>query len=969
MSAAPTSYGATWDDDSSALAHALFDDLDGVIEVRVIAHPSAPDGRQGLIRRGWFPSADALLARLPQISAQAERDAATVAWGVLPRREHGAGKATDVVEGRAVWVDLDFKDYGSGEEEARGRLATFPLPPSAVVCSGHGLHAYWLLTEPTEPAELSRISTGLARALGGDSCGDAARVLRVPGTHNCKQLDHRRVCSVEQLDVDRRYQPFDFDDYLPSEPEEAAETEAPTTDWSGAPVAEMPVAVAELLDEDRRLRDLFEGRGKAEHSDGGRRQDTSSSGYDFSFVLALVARGLREPQVLAAALRGRPDGRAAAKPDAYVRRTVERALAQAETGSGGAPPSMTGPLPVHYLTELGNTARMLDRHADDFLHCTLWKRDLFWGGQHWKPDETGEHMRRVRDVLDAINAELSEANARARAAKEKGDAQGEKHHNAVAATIRKHLTASQSHRHLTAVVNLARTDQRVACHPRTLDQDPWLLATPTGTLDLWTGRLRDSDRNDRITKASPVAYDAEATAPRWEQFLGEVFGGDCDLIDFVQRAAGYTLTGSTREHKLFMLLGKGANGKSTLVEVLRYVLGDLARTTGADTLLASKHGRGIPNDIAALTGARLAAVSEIPADRKLDEALVKQLTGGDTVTARHLFTEFFDFAPQFKIWLSTNHLPTISGTDEGIWRRIVLVPFDVQVPPHKRDAGLLDTLKAEAPGILRWMVEGCLAWQRQGLAVPESCTRATADYRRQEDWVQRFLDDCFVRSPGLETSKKETYKVYERWARDEGVAPVSKNKLSRELAGAGIEDHRTNAGRSWVGIGILPDDFPQGPATRTRPPQVRASEPGTPGGDAGDAGDASVTHPAEMRHPQNRHKGDHLNDGDAGDAFFHSTAWGERSSPGQGGKRVESTIRENASPPSPMLQERRSAGDSHTVTHSGSASPDASPDPSGGVSSDPPLPLDPPCPGCGRVLQAATDDGTGCPGCLAEAWA
>jgi putative DNA primase/helicase len=268
--------------------------------------------------------------------------------------------------------------------------------------------------------------------------------------------------------------------------------------------------------------------------------------------------------------------------------------------------------------------------------------------------------------------------------------------------------------------------------PEHLDQDPWLFNVENGTIDLKTGELRPHERGALITKLAPVQYDREAECPTWWKFLMRIFNGNLALIEFLQKAVGYALTGSTREQCLFFLHGLGANGKSTLLEIIHTLLGDYAHRTSSETFLIKKSG-GIPNDVAALRGARLVGAVEVESGRRLAEVLIKEMTGGDRISARFLHAEWFDFKPEFKIFLAANHKPVIRGTDHAIWRRIHLIPFNVQIPKPEQDRDLPEKLKAELPGILNWALEGCQMWQLYGLEPPAEVQAATQDYREEMD--------------------------------------------------------------------------------------------------------------------------------------------------------------------------------------------------------------------------------------------
>jgi putative DNA primase/helicase len=301
---------------------------------------------------------------------------------------------------------------------------------------------------------------------------------------------------------------------------------------------------------------------------------------------------------------------------------------------------------------------------------------------------------------------------------------------------------------------------------------------------------------------APVRYEAAATCPTWEAFLDRVMGGNPDLTTYVQKLLGYALTGDAREQCFFIFHGTGANGKSTLTTAVANAVGGYAMHTPTETLLV-KRGDTIPNDVARLHGARLVTAAEAECNRQLAEALVKQLTGGDKMSARFLHGEWFDFAPTFKLLLSVNHKPVIRGTDHAIWRRIHLVPFDVTIPEQERDKTLPAKLESERAGILRWMVEGCLKWQAEGLEPPEAVREATADYREEMDTVGSFLEECCIRDPDAKTAAARLYTQYEAWCQTQSEPKMSKPDFGARLAEKGFTPGRTGrVGRYWRGLAL-----------------------------------------------------------------------------------------------------------------------------------------------------------------------
>lgn len=336
-------------------------------------------------------------------------------------------------------------------------------------------------------------------------------------------------------------------------------------------------------------------------------------------------------------------------------------------------------------TDADNARRFAARFERDARYCRPWKDWLLYEGGRWVRDERGQTVLMAEIVARSIFEEAARAD-------QKDEAM----------TLSKWANSSLNKRGLDAMVSLAQS--HLAISPGEFDQAPWLFNVRNGTVDLSTGELRQPDRDELLTKQAPVLFDANAACPTWERFLLEIMGGNDALVDYLRRAAGYSLTGSTREQCLFILYGTGRNGKSTFIETLNAALGEYSRKAEMRAFLNKGDNAGVNNDIAALRGARLVSAVEIGAERRLNEPLIKEITGGDTITARFLYEEFFQFKPEFKVFLAVNHKPVIKGTDEGIWRRVRLVPFDVTIAPDKVDKDLPDKLQAELPGILNWEI-------------------------------------------------------------------------------------------------------------------------------------------------------------------------------------------------------------------------------------------------------------------------
>jgi putative DNA primase/helicase len=431
------------------------------------------------------------------------------------------------------------------------------------------------------------------------------------------------------------------------------------------------------------------------------------------------------------------------------------------------------------LTDLGNAERLIDRKGDDLRYIFPWKKWLVWDGTRWGQDDCGLVYAWTEEMVRAIGQ--SEAALATTPAEY--------------AALTTWAEKSESRGRIESALALARS--MVALRPDRLDQQPWLLNTTTGTVDLRTAELREHSRDDLLTKWTGVPYDPAAPCPRFETFVSEIMGGDEQLIAFLRRALGYAITGSVREHVLFFLWGDGSNGKSTLINAIRAALGDYAIQAVSDLLLAKRH-ESHPTERADLFGRRFVATIEVEDGRELAEALTKQLTGGDNIRARRMFEDFWEFPPTHKLFLVANHKPTIKGDDQGIWRRILLVPFtqefvdpddDGTIPKgkHAKDRTLDDALKAEAPGILRWLVEGALAWQESGLRPPPAVIAATEEYRKEMDSVRAYVNEVPIRNAAAKVPAGTLFSDYAAWCERNGLKAVTITKLGTWLKKAGYQ--------------------------------------------------------------------------------------------------------------------------------------------------------------------------------------
>lgn len=433
--------------------------------------------------------------------------------------------------------------------------------------------------------------------------------------------------------------------------------------------------------------------------------------------------------------------------------------------------------PSVWATDDALALSFTSRYSEDWRYCAAWGKWLVWDGRRWQADET----LLVHHLIRAICREAAlKADSHRLAAK---------------------LAASST---VGGVERLARTDRRHASTSQEWDADLFALNTPGGVVDLRTGRLRPYDRADRMTKLATAT--PRGDCPRWRAFLADVTGDDADLQAYLQRMVGYCLTGSTAAHALFFLYGTGANGKSVFVNTVATILGDYATSAPMDTFMEARGDRH-PTDLAGLRGARFVSSIETEQGRRWNESKVKALTGGDKVSARFMRQDFFEYTPQFKLVIAGNHKPAIRNVDEAMKRRLHLIPFTVTIPPERRDAQLTDKLLAERDGILAWAVEGCLAWQREGLQPPASVVSATAEYFDEEDAVGDFLDEEAQRHPQARVAVADVFQRWQDWAGRRGEYVGTSRWLAQQLANRGFERTRIHGGvKALAGLSLKPKD-------------------------------------------------------------------------------------------------------------------------------------------------------------------
>ena len=435
--------------------------------------------------------------------------------------------------------------------------------------------------------------------------------------------------------------------------------------------------------------------------------------------------------------------------------------------------------PTYPFTDMGNAERLRDAHGENARYDYARRKWWCWTETQWQVDMTGTVPKWAQKTVRKMRGEATTDDVQNRT------------------NLLKHQASSESRNRIESMIRVA--EPMLAINISQFDRNAELFNVQNGTIDLLTGMLRDHCREDFITKISPVIYDSAATCPGWLEFINTITDGGKELAGYLQRAAGYSLIGENPESALFILHGSGANGKSTFLEVLRYIMGDYSDNIDPKSLMVLRSERA-RNDLAKLKGARYVTTHENEADDHLAEGLMKALTGGDQITARFLYGEEFSYKPGYKIFMATNHLPTIAGTDWGTWRRIRIIKFPRTIPSEKQTKGLAGILKKEASGILNWCLAGLAAWRKGGLSEPRTVLEVTQRYREEMDVLERFINSCCSPGPNACARSSQLHEAFCSWAKDNELPILSTKKFAEGLSSKGYMKQVRKDGKYWCGI-------------------------------------------------------------------------------------------------------------------------------------------------------------------------
>jgi putative DNA primase/helicase len=724
--------------------------------------------------------------RMRDVQGFVQRHGAThnIYHGVATRPVDRSGVPDNLSELHALFVEIDLKT-GVSLNDVWKRLGSFALQPSAVLHSGGGLHVYWLLSEPLDLAtdlgfeRADQWVGDLADRLGGDpASAEPARVLRVPDTFNHKPeyRSARPVVTLLNHGWDRRYSLAEVIAVLgDADPTQAASRRSrrdePPIDHGTDRGTRMKLARAWLAQQPGAI----EGTG----------------GDVLTYRAACsVLVGYDNTEEDAFALLSEWNARCVPAWSPRELRQKIRNAARYHAGRRGAK------LFEFEASEDGDARFFAEFYGDRVRFDHRQGRWLLVDDVGiWAPDRVERVVRLGADLM-------AERYRRATVLEDK--------------RLRNWAHAGQQRKRLTNLLALARTVPPIADGGDRWDTDPMVLGVVNGVIDLTSGSLRLGRPEDRITMRARVAFDPAATCPLWEATVREIFGRDDDLVAYVRRALGYSLTGDTREECLWCCWGDGANGKSTLLNTFAHVVGDYAdnlSSTALEQMQRNASGAATP-EIAKLPGKRFVTASEFNDTSRFNEARVKVLTGQDQVTARHLYASEFTFTLSAKLWLATNAKPKVQDDTEAFWRRLLLVPF-TQSFIGREDKTLKDRLRAEAAGILAWAVRGCLEWQRHGLGTPDAVRAATREYRDENDALTPFLDAYCVIAEGASVQAEPCYHAYRHWADVNRVS--DRDRLSQRAFGERMKKRfppaparKRNVWYSGVGLGDWVSDRLQG---------------------------------------------------------------------------------------------------------------------------------------------------------------
>ena len=652
---------------------------------------------------------------------------------------NGGATKEHITQIPAVWCDCDFKDISA--EKLRKKVREFPFKPSAIVHSGGGVHLYWILKEPAEKSDIptiENINKRIMSVLGGDpKAVDASRILRIPGTVNRKPERNGAICELKEINA-FRYSLDDFD------------------------------VLPEITEEKPKVKKILKGVPKGERDDSlfkyACRLRSLNTDYDEAEVLILKAASECKPPM----------------PE----REAIKCLKSAWKKPAGKSDNILNYL---YQNEDGDAALYVKLFKGKICYDHAANEWYQWQGNFWAVDKVGNYLAQTTAVIELYQSELP----------------NQKENPVATEDLKKRIKALQTLKRKKSILELARSGENsLGMSGDEWDSDGMVLACKNAVIDLKTGQARPGKPSDYIRKHCNANWQGlNHVSELWEKFHSDVIG-DADTIEFNQRLLGYGITGGTQYHILPIYWGTGRNGKGTLVETIAHVMGQYAMKTRSESLIDDPKGMKQSHDAdkVSLKGRRLVWASETEDGCKLSTARVKELVGGDTLSARSPYGKRpVDFVPTHKLFLLTNHLPHIQPNDLAIWERVRKIEFNKNFLDNNPDTDhdLPEKLKDEADGILSWLVRGCLKFQADGLRAPESVLAATKQYRKKEDLIEQFLEECCIRKPDTLIKSGNLHAAYKAWCEADGTKATNNKKFKDELILKGFETHHDGR-NSWI---------------------------------------------------------------------------------------------------------------------------------------------------------------------------
>jgi putative DNA primase/helicase len=721
-------------------------------------------------------------------------------FGVHPiiKRKTGRGTTETVQLINCLFAEFDAKDFENDKDKALNHILDLELNPSALIDSGGGYHGYWFLSEPVHldddnREEMRTLQAGFVDAMGGDNgAKDLARVLRVPGTYNTK-YNPKRLVETVWMDPENTFTLTELENLI--KPEIKAQK----------PIENTPEPSRTFSAGDWAKSLEFWTTKALERARPGNRDHTG-----FWLATQLRDAGLTIDQAMSSNYpENVPQSR-----DRYTRKDYERTIKSAYKSKPRQPaqstsstssrnsknevpgmkikqaiekPKPEAPAPDITLqiakdaqsrNEAGDAEIFEMLFLDRAIYDHALKQWFLWSGHHWEPDKTRTTHNWILNEVSRFYFNSAEI--------------GLQIQDKDAVKLFKRAFDLRSKKKSENVLSIATLLQNMKLSGDEWDADPWLLGVENGVIDLRTGEHRPGRPSDYIRSYAPSDWmGLDAPAPRWEKFLLEIFDNDAEMVSFIQRLLGYGITGLTEEHILPILYGPdGRNGKSTLLETLGSVLGDsLAISSQADAIMETGARGDSPRPfVYALKGKRLVWTSESNEGRRLNAGLVKQLTGGDRLNVRTLHSLPVEFLPSHLLMVITNHRPHISADDSAIWDRVFLIPFNQRFVDNPKkhneknsEKNLKEKLIKEAPGILAWLVRGCLQWQEKGLQPTERVKSSTEEYKLEEDTIGQFILECCLVGPEYSARGSQLYEAYKNWAIENGDKPMSKNAFGQRM--------------------------------------------------------------------------------------------------------------------------------------------------------------------------------------------